>query len=476
VKHLIVCREYPPSPSGGIGTYVENISRLLAESGETVHVIGQLWEGAEKPEEELYNGKLIIHRLPYEDWTAFLRPKPSSLIGSKEVRDLFESDFSPQCFSWQASHLAERLVDEEGIDVIEAQEYEAPLYYFQLRRAHGLGPRKRPPCLVHLHSPTAFIAQHNDWSSANPHRRIAELLEKFSISKADGLLCPSRFLAQHVETSHRLSRGRIEIIPYPLCDSFLIERNLETWSTGNISYVGRLERRKGVLEWIGAAVKVALQYPKARFEFIGANVLGANRISSELAINQIISHNVRDRFIFRGYVRRSAIPEFLKDARIAVVPSRWDNFPNTCMEAMGSGLPVIASRRGGMAEMIADGETGWLVDKAEEDLLAEGLRRALETPPTEIARMGSHASTSIRRICDPRTVVERHLSFRHRLVKQRTRLSLSVGLPEMKPVTVKPLPFRIRRLRRLRERLATLSCLMTNPIASIRVLRALANK
>jgi len=44
MKHLIISREYPPSqPQGGIGTNVENIARLLADSGETVHVIGQLW-------------------------------------------------------------------------------------------------------------------------------------------------------------------------------------------------------------------------------------------------------------------------------------------------------------------------------------------------------------------------------------------------------------------------------------------------
>jgi hypothetical protein len=46
MKHLIICREYPPAPPGGIGTYVDHISRLLGENGETGHVIGQLWEKA----------------------------------------------------------------------------------------------------------------------------------------------------------------------------------------------------------------------------------------------------------------------------------------------------------------------------------------------------------------------------------------------------------------------------------------------
>ena len=137
MKHLTICREYPPAPSGGIGTYAAHISRLLAETGETVHVIGQLWSGAENSLEERSGGKLIIHRLPLEDWSSSGQ-RPSSLLKDREVKALFESGFYPQCFSWQAALLTEQLVEEEGIDIIEAQEYEAPLYYFQLRRALGL--------------------------------------------------------------------------------------------------------------------------------------------------------------------------------------------------------------------------------------------------------------------------------------------------------------------------------------------------
>ena len=140
MKHLIICREYPPAPGGGIGTYVHHMARLFAESGETVHVIGQLWRGAEQALEEQCHGRLIIHRVPCEDWTAFLSPKPRAVLKDRVVRALFDSGYHPQCFSWQASLLAERLIEHEGIDIIEAQEYEAPLYFLQLRRALRLGP------------------------------------------------------------------------------------------------------------------------------------------------------------------------------------------------------------------------------------------------------------------------------------------------------------------------------------------------
>src|SRR4030095_1496771 len=134
MRHLILCREYPPAPGGGIGTYTFLMSHLLAQSGETVHVISQVWEGAEKSIREECNAVLIIHRIPFEDWRALCKPKPHPDLSSNIGRSLFNTEFYAQGFSWEASLLAERLVDEEGIDLIEAQEYEAPLYYFLLRR------------------------------------------------------------------------------------------------------------------------------------------------------------------------------------------------------------------------------------------------------------------------------------------------------------------------------------------------------
>ena len=68
MRHLILCREYPPAPNfGGIGTYAFHISRLLAGSGEMVHVIAVLWRGAPRRLEELLDGRLVIHRISLDE-------------------------------------------------------------------------------------------------------------------------------------------------------------------------------------------------------------------------------------------------------------------------------------------------------------------------------------------------------------------------------------------------------------------------
>lgn len=409
MKHLILCREYPPAPSGGIGTYVDHIAALLAGAGETVHVIGQLWAGAEQPVEVSHGGRLTVHRLPYLDWHG---DGPCFDPFDPTLNGLFRSDFPPLAFAWQAALLVERLVDSEEIDVIEAQEYEAPLWFFQLRRALGLGPRRQPPCLIHLHSPTEPIAVHNEWDRSRPDVAAAMRLEEETIRAADALLCPSAFLARQAEERYGLPGGSVRVIHLPLGGGQSIERSPEVWERGSVCYVGRLERRKGVLEWIDAAVQVAREDPAARFEFVGPNVLGLARISGEALVDQKIPPELRDRFVFHGSRPRAELPRFLAGARIAVVPSRWENFPNTCVEAMISGLPVLATRQGGMAELIEDGESGWLADAATPEALASALRRALAAPPERLREMGARAAATVDVECDNGRVLAQHLAFR----------------------------------------------------------------
>jgi glycogen(starch) synthase len=440
MKHLIICREFPPAPSGGIGTYVRHISHLMAQAGETVHVIGQLWQGAEKKVEEHAGGRLIIHRIPLEDWTKRQVKMPHPGIRDPQARALFFSDFYPQAFGWQAGLLAEKLVQEEDIDLVEAQEYEAPLYFFQLRRALGLGPKKKPPCLVHLHSPTEWIAFHNDWNMAAPEVLLSMQLEAYSISAADGLLCPSRFLATQAVHHFALPEGSIQVIPLPVGDNTPMDRMPKVWQNGTVLYIGRLEKRKGILEWIQAAVSVAHEHQGIIFEFVGENVLGNQRMSSTEMVTQLVPRHLEKQFRFYGQQDHSLLRKFMIRARLFVVPSRWENFPNTCVEAMVAGLPVIASRQGGTTEMICHKESGWLVDKADAFLLAEALKEALATPVLELAKMGARAYRDIQRMCNNQRIIEKQLEFRTRIVKKGAdhSIHLPLNLPWIHRPPVRP--------------------------------------
>jgi glycosyltransferase involved in cell wall biosynthesis len=431
MNHLIVCREYPPAPGGGIGAYTANLAHLLASRGENVHVVSQQWHGAQRPIVRQLGGRLTIHRLPYDNWAAPWGRHAHPAL-PQPARGLYNTSYPPQAFSWQVAELVELLVESAAIDVIEAPEYEAPLYVFMLRRALGLGPHRQPPCLIHLHSPTEFIARHNGWPATATDVSVAIQLEAYTISAADGLLCPSRSLASEAAEYYQLPAGDITVIPLPLGpDPGRLVRSPGTWASGTICFVGRLEPRKGTFEYLEAAVSVAQERPDLVFEFAGTNVLASDPISSAGRLEQCIPRPVRHQFRFLGEIARAKLPAVFRRARLAVVPSRWENFPYACVEAMRSGLPVLATRQGALPDMIVDGRSGWLVTQADSKSLAEGLRRALATPPAVLEAMGAASAQAIYALCDPDQLAAQHLVVRAELVRRGPTHSrrLPAGLP-----------------------------------------------
>ncbi len=423
LNHLIICREYPPASGGGIGTYASAISHLLAENGETVHVIAQLCPGAEKTIEKQFGGRLIIHRIVYEFRTSFFGLREKKSIDDK-ARQLLQSNWPPESFAWQATILAERLIHEEKIDIIEAQEFEAPLCYLQDRRINNKLQEKLPPLVVHLHSPTELIGRYNNWQTGHPDYTTAKNKESFSILAADALLCPSRYMSDQILQQFNLPKNNITVIPYPVTGPLHLKRSKEIWANGTICYVGRLEKRKGAIEWIDAAVKIAEKVPDVEFSFVGENVLGTDTMCGEEFVQKRIPKRLKKRFHFAGRQKREAVKGFLENARIGVIPSRWDNFPYACMEMMASGLPVIVSPEGGMKEMVTDSHNGWTSKKADTDELAKTLEKALKTSPDRLSKMGENASNDIRLLCDPQTIYKQHMAVKQRIVAEGAGQSL----------------------------------------------------
>jgi glycosyltransferase involved in cell wall biosynthesis len=389
---------------------------LLAEHGEIVHVVSQLWHRATREVERLCGGRLVIHRVPLDEPVPAAWHLEAPELAASALAGL-RSESPSASFGWQASLLAEMLVEREAIDVVEAQDFEAPLYYFQLRRALGRGPAHRPPCFVHLHSPTEYIFRYNEWNLGRRDYLPQKRLEEYSIAAADALLCPSRSLAREVEAQFGLRDGSVHVVRYPIGDFTCPERTTQTWAEGTVCYVGRLELRKGVVEYLDAAIDVARNHAGLCFDFVGSDTPlsgeGGRMVGERLHAR--IPDDLRPRFRFHGGQPQAQLPRLLASACIAVVPSRWENFPNACVEAMGSGLPVVVSPVGGMVEMVDDGRTGWLATSVGSEGLRMALERALATSPAEREAMGRAAAAAVRRHCDNAAILNQHLAWRRDL-------------------------------------------------------------
>jgi len=123
---------------------------------------------------------------------------------------------------------------------------------------------------------------------------------------------------------------------------------------------------------IAAAPAVLEQFPDTRFVLVGE---GEQRSHFEKQVRDL---GFLQSFLFLG--RRSDIPEILASCDIAVLPSRAEGLPNAVLEYMAAGLPVIASRVGGNAELVQDGVTGMLVPSEDSAALSAALLKLLSEP------------------------------------------------------------------------------------------------
>lgn len=422
-----VSREYPPNLMGGIGTYVVNMTRILAEAGHTVSVLTQ-WHpdaagrGMDAPVTAC-EGRLRVYYLPFVDLEWRLLPE----AWTPAIEGLMRRD-TVAGFGLVVTAALENLLLREPVDVIEAPEYEAPLLHFQQCRA-ALPPGHpwhEVPCVVHLHSPSHMIFEHNDDPLTGRWVRARKAHEALSITLADGVLSPSAFLAGQVREWLALPEERVHVLPYPIGPLLDCPPDCEP-EPGLCLFVGRVEPRKGVFEFVEAAVRAARRHPHARFRFVGGphhrdGKSGGHETAALL--QSLIPGPLLDRFDFAGRVPRDTLGAEYRRAAFTAVPSRWDNYPNTCMEAMSCGRPVLASDQGGMAEMLEDGVTGIIAQgggapatarRTLADNLAAALDRMLVLDAEALAAMGKAARERILTICDDAAIIAAHVEWYRQL-------------------------------------------------------------
>ena len=136
-------------------------------------------------------------------------------------------------------------------------------------------------------------------------------------------------------------------------------------------YLGRLSREKGLPVLLDAFAQV-LRRMRARLDVYG---LGLMREELEA---QALSLGIRDSVVFHGWVPPGA-PFFaaLKGGDVFVLPSLSEGLPSVIPEAMSQGLPIIASRVGGIPDILQNGEAGILVPPGDSAALADAICRLL---------------------------------------------------------------------------------------------------
>ena len=136
-----------------------------------------------------------------------------------------------------------------------------------------------------------------------------------------------------------------------------------------IGTVARLVPIKGHQYLVDAAPEILTRCPTARFVFVGE---GESRRVLEERVRTL---GLEDRVLFTGY--REDVPSLLAGMDLVVLPSLNEGMGRVLVMAMALGKPIVATRVGGVPELLADGEAGWLVPPADSAALARAISNLL---------------------------------------------------------------------------------------------------
>lgn len=168
-----------------------------------------------------------------------------------------------------------------------------------------------------------------------------------------------------------------------------------------VATVAVLRPDKGIQHMVAALPAIAEGAPEAVYLVVGD---GEHRAALEGAAAR---GGVADRIVFAG--SRTDVPRVLAACDVFVLPTLLDALPTVLAEAAAAGVPIVASRIGGVPEMCLDGRNGLLVDPGDEAGLAAAVLRMLREPDLaermgaqgrEVARERYDIRTQAARLCD----------------------------------------------------------------------------
>jgi len=239
---------------------------------------------------------------------------------------------------------------------------------------------------------------HNDPQMVGGVKTAADRLK--ILKRADYVVCVSAYIRQRFcEGMPEALCAKVQVVFNTLN---LAEFAAHQEKTNEIIFVGRFIPEKGVIPLIQALKQVLPHFPDWRARIIGSRYFGKNgayrslgdELSQELA-------GVHPQIMLPGYLPFSEIVALFKQARIAVVPSTWEEpFGRTALEGMAAGCAVIASNRGGLPEVL--GDAGILVEPVS-DAIAHALT-ALMSDAGYCAAVGARCAERARTAFEPSAI------------------------------------------------------------------------
>lgn len=242
--------------------------------------------------------------------------------------------------------------------------------------------------------PVAVHTAHGKYMAYPPGRLTAlkkslrHALERRAARRYGNVICVSDALRTHVAEEIGIPLSATRTIANGVAVPPLVARPLAAPGASRLITVGRLAAVKNFGMLIRAFAGLAVRWPKLELSIVGD---GPERPALESLAKQL---GLADMVKFLGF--RSDVDALLAQSQIFVLTSLSEGIPMAILEAMKSGLPVVATRVGGVPATVMDGVTGSLVDSGDDRALTRALAALIERPESAAA-MGAAGHERVRR-------------------------------------------------------------------------------
>ncbi len=381
----MISYECPPDTStGGIATYIGQAAAMLASRGNDV----EIFTAASEMRLDVKGPNLKIHRIGNSDRSQFglmIAPVFAARHSEKPFDVLEGPDFAAEAANALSSVPTIPFVLKLHMGMYLIRRVEASELSIKSRFRHWVGAmRRRQPPLWHARHP-------------------ANALEVKHVLEADEVAAPCGDIAKLTTRLCGLNPAVVSRYPYPYEPSAELLTISPNTSSNIITFVGRLELRKGIIDLAAAIPTVLAQFPTARFRIVGRplpspmpNIDMRDYLRARLG-------GAASSVEFEDPIPLDQMAAVYAATDICVFPSLWENFPNVCLEAMAAARGIVASSAGGMAEQLAGGEAGIMIPPRKPSAIAAAIIELLRNPTRRIA-LGCRARERVLREYAPNRV------------------------------------------------------------------------
>lgn len=291
-----------------------------------------------------------------------------------------------------------------AIDIIQASSY----------RAAGIFLSRAIPMVVRISSfePMWRKAYEKPLTIA---QRMTEWFEAKAIIRAHAVFGPSRLIADHIQQALKI---KVKVIETP----FLLEtlefdlKPYQEHFAGKqyLLFFGTIGLMKGCKNIADILQSLFLQNPGLFFAFIGPMESYQNMPLSEYIFRS--AGEFRNRVIMLPPLKHEALYPIVQHATAVILPSRIDNFPNTCLEAMHFGKIVVGTQGAGFEQIIDNEKSGLLCTPDNTGSLLATINKALMLTPDKRSAMSENAKKRILMLT-PDIVTRQLIAFYEDVIK-----------------------------------------------------------